>query len=98
MINVMRYGDKLIGVYQIHLDNNLLVTLTDVKAYIVDSLMAELKNDASSDLFTYKIMNVNTSLSTDLFGVNTEIVFEFVPNQEIFKEIAEVTERLITGL
>lgn len=94
----MRYGDKLIGVYQLHLDNTLLITLTDVKDYLVKSLLTELEKDSSSDLFTYKIMTVNPSLSTDLFGVNTEIVFEFVPNPEVFKDIQEVTFRLQTGL
>jgi hypothetical protein len=98
MINVMKYGDKLIGVYQIHLDNELLQTIKDVKAYLIDNLMEEIKKDASEDLFTYKILNVNELKDTDLLGRNCEIMFEFVPNQILFKEIAEVTERLQIGL
>ena len=98
MINIMRYGDKLVGIYQIHLDNDLLVPIKDVKTYLIDNLMEELSKDTSGDLFTYKVLNVNKSKSTDLFGINCEIMFEFVPNPELFKDIAEVTARLEVGL
>jgi hypothetical protein len=96
MINVYKQNGKLIGVYQILLNKELLQTLTDVKSYVTETLIKELKQEDNSELFTYNILTVNDC--EDLFGCKYEVIFEFIPNKEFIEEIKVMTERLGVGL
>jgi hypothetical protein len=96
MINVFKKDNQLIGVYKIFLSNEELLSIKDTKSHVNDLLLVELQKDDSSYLFTYNILTINAF--NDLFGVIVEILFQFIPNQEIMKEIKIVAERLQVGL
>jgi hypothetical protein len=98
MINVIRENGKLLGVYRLYISNEEIMNIIpdSINQYIIDKLYEELKNDDSSNLFSYTIINCNNT--NDLFGKNYEIIFEFVPNQELLNELKIVTERLQIGL
>lgn len=98
MINVLRQGDKLIGIYDTILTNEMITTIADIKQYLIDSLMAELKAQDESDLFTYQILEINEDAVPDLFGRRCAVAFEFIPNKELVEQLKVVHERLGVGL
>lgn len=100
MIDVIRQGKKVIGKYKEFVSNAeiMVMSRTDLGKYVSDKLISELKKDDSSDLFSYSIIEINELETPDLFGVYIEVIFEFVPNQILMKEIELVTERLEIGL
>jgi hypothetical protein len=101
MIKVGRILNKIIGNYQTYVTNDELRKFTSANGatnYVVDKLLAELKNEDNSGMFTYNILKVIAADTKDLFGLDYEVIFEFVPNPELVEEINLVTERLTTGL
>jgi len=101
MIRVGRILDKIIGNYKTLITNDELSKFKSANGatnYAVDKLLTELKSEDNSNMFTYKIIKVIASDTKDLFGVDYEVIFEFVPNPELVEEINLVTERLIIGL
>jgi len=98
MIKVGRILNKIIGNYQTYVTNEELKQIRFLSNYVVEKLLAELKNEDNSGMFTYNILKVIAADTKDLFGLDYEVIFEFVPNPELVEEINLVTERLITGL
>jgi hypothetical protein len=102
MIKVGRLLNKIIGNYKVFITNNELTKPEEIlkswDEYVVDKLLAELKNEDNSNMFTYKILKVSCSDSKDLFGVDYEVIFEFVPDPELVEEINLVSERIMVGL
>lgn len=101
MIKVGRLLNKIIGNYQTLITNDELMKFNsaeNVHNYVVDKLLAELKNEDNSAMFTYKIIKVSRSDTKDLFGLDYEVIFEFVPDPELVEEINVVSERLMVGL
>jgi len=98
MINIVKKDGKLIGIYQEFFSDEILVIEKDLKNYIYNRLIEELKIEDTSGLFTYEIIESAQEVSKDLFGVSYAIVFEFVPNKELVAELNLVAERLEVGL
>jgi hypothetical protein len=100
MIKILRQGDKLIGVYEKHTPFAELKEIhhLDMRLYLLNSLIKELEENDKSELFSYNIIEVKESLSPDLYGSNSEIIFEFIPNKELVEELKVVSERLQIGL
>ena len=98
MINIVKKDGKLIGIYQEFFSDELLMVEKDLKNYIYNRLIEELKIEDTSGLFTYEIIESAKEVSKDLFGVSYAIIFEFVPNKELVAELNLVAERLEVGL
>lgn len=100
MIKVGRILNKIIDNYKVFITNKELIEDEEIFSdeYVVNKLLAELKNEDNSAMFTYKIIKVSVSNADDLFGKEYEVIFEFVPNPELVEEINLVSERLMVGL
>lgn len=98
MIQVYKQGNKIIGVYTLFLSTQTLLVTKELKNYVMNKLLEELKKEEQSELFTYDIMKINLEESEDLFGKNCVIIFEFVPNKEMVDELKYLAERLQIGL
>jgi hypothetical protein len=98
MITVGKVGNLIIGNYKVFITNDELCKNRFISNYVTNKLLAELKKEDNSEMFTYKILKVSGSDFIDLFGREYEVIFEFVPNSEIAKEIKTILERLQIGL
>jgi hypothetical protein len=100
MINVYKLGDKLIGSYKVFITNEELQRLGDseITSYYMNNLIEELKKEDTSGLFEYKILEVKKMESEDLYGMEYEIIFEFIPDKIFIEESKLVAERLQIGL
>lgn len=98
MINIFKNKDKIIGIYSIYLNNSLLLNIKDIKYYLIETFKIELEKDQNSDLFTYNIIKIEDSASPDLLGKHCGILFELIPNKNLFNEFKIISERLQTGL